>query len=136
VKILIVDDDRAVSDFFAHVAKVRGHEDIDTVYSGEEALTRVLRRDYDLITLDIRMPGLSGLEVVALLRTTCPHAVIAIISGYIPDEVPGEVAGCADVLLAKPVGTAVFSQLLDGVEEISRTLTRVRSLGAPLPRAR
>lgn len=132
MKILIVDDERIVSDFFAQLAKVRGFTDIETVGSGEEALTRVIRTTYDLITLDIQMPGLSGLEIIAMLRNMCPHAIIAIISGYIPEEISTEVAGCADVMIAKPVSIDTFNRLLDSAEQIRDAMSKLSALGASL----
>ena len=129
MKILIIDDEQIVSDFFVQLAKARGCADIDTVASGEEALAQVIRQNYDLITLDIRMPGVSGLEIIAMLRNMCPHAIIAIISGYIPEEMSSEVAGCADVMIPKPVDIDTFNQLLDGAEQIRQAMDRIRTLG-------
>jgi len=129
VRILIVDDEKIVSDFFAQLARVRGYKDVETVASGEEALTKVIRRNYDLITLDIQMPGLSGLEIIAMLRNMCPHAIIAIISGFIPDEMSAEMAGCADVLISKPVSIDTFNQLLACAEQIQTAMGRLAGLG-------
>jgi CheY-like chemotaxis protein len=129
VKILIIDDEQIVSDFYAKVAQTRGHTDIEAVASGEEALTRVIRTNYDLITLDIQMPGVSGLEIIAMLRNMCPHAVIALISGYIPDEISEEVAGCADVMISKPVNIDTFHKLLDNTEQIVQVMEQIKSLG-------
>ena len=129
MKILIIDDEKSVSDYFMQVARTRGHADIDTVSSGEEALTQVIRKDYDLITLDLQMPGVSGLEIIAMLRNMCPHAVISVISGYLPNEISDEVAGCVDVLIEKPVSVATFSQLLEAAEQICEAMDRIRLLG-------
>lgn len=129
MKILIIDDEQIVSDFFIQLARTRGYEDIDTVGSAEEALTQVIRTDYDLITLDVQMPGVSGLEIIAMVRNMCPHAIIAIISGYIPEEISSEVAGCADVMIPKPVDIDTFNQLLDGAEQIRQAMDRIRTLG-------
>ena len=103
MRILMVDDDAQVVNFLREAARAAGHTDVDTAGSGDEALVKVIRGSYDLITLDIRMPGLSGLEVLAPVRDMCPHAVIAIVSGYIPEDPATDLAGCADVLISKPV---------------------------------
>ena len=129
MRILIVDDEQSIGHFFSRLAMSRGHTNVDTASSGEEAMTRVIRQSYDLITLDIQMPGASGLEIISMLRNMCPHAVIAIISGYIPDEISREVAGCADVMIPKPINMESFSQLLEGTEQISQVLKQIRSLG-------
>ena len=127
--ILIVDDEPTITQFFTRLASLRGFVDIDAASTGEEALSYVLRRSYDLITVDIRMPGVSGLEIIAMLRNMNPHAVIAIISGFIPDEMSDEVAGCVDVMIPKPVSVEAFNELLDGADTIAQTMERVRLLG-------
>ena len=129
MKLLIVDDEKIVSDFFVQLAKLRGYTDIDAVASGEEALTRVIRHNYNLITLDIQMPGVSGLEIIAMLRNMCPHAVIAIISGFIPEEISTEIAGCADVIIPKPVNIETFHKLLDSAAQIEEAIAQLPSLG-------
>ncbi len=129
MKILIVDDEPAVVEFFSQVAKAEGHEDLDTASSGEEALAQVVRADYDLITLDINMPGASGLEILSLLRNLCPHAIIAIVSGHVPDEVSSEVAGCVDVMIDKPASLETFTSLLDGAARICATMEEIHLLG-------
>ena len=129
MRILIVDDEPSVAGFFSRLAAVHGFTDIDTVSTAEEAVTQVLRERYDLITLDIRMPGASGLEIIAVLRNMNPHAVIAVISGHIPEQIPDEILSCLDTILAKPVPLEIFTQLLEGALQVSDTMTRIRDLG-------
>ena len=129
MKILIIDDEPAVSAFFSQVAATRGYETIDTVGLAEDAVTRVLRQSYDIITVDINLPGISGLEIIAVLRDMNPHAIICVISGFVPDEIPEEVRGCLDVLIEKPVSVDTFAELLDGAMRISDTLEQIRAVG-------
>lgn len=130
MQILIVDDEKDVSDFFAKLSRAQGYADVDTVASAQEAVARVMRTSYDLITLDISMPGASGLEIVAMLRNMCPHAIIALISGYLPDAVSGEVASCVDVMISKPVPLDSFNRLLDAAARISDIVQEVQLLGS------
>ena len=129
MKILIVDDDSEVVAFFSQVADIKGYTDIDVAFSAEDALTQVIRETYDLITLDILMPGASGLEILTLLRNLCPHAVIAIISGHIPEEISPEATGCTDVILDKPVDMETFHRLLESASRVSEAMEQVRLLG-------
>lgn len=129
MQILIVDDDPTITQFFTRLATLRGYADIDEANTAEEALSQVLRRTYDLITVDIRMPGVSGLEIIGMLRNMNPHAVIALVSGFIPDEITEEVAGCVDVLVPKPVSVQTFDELLDAAGLIAQTMERIRLLG-------
>lgn len=129
MKLLIVDDEENIVAFFSALARAHGQVDIDTAGSGEEALTRVLRKAYDLITLDIHMPGASGLEVIAMLRNMNPHAIIALVSGYLPEDISSEVASCADLMLPKPVSVTTFNQLLASADQISQIMGQIRLLG-------
>ncbi len=129
MKILIVDDEEAITSFFSQLAEINGFSDIDTVGSGEEAMTQVLRKSYDVVTLDIQMPGASGLEIIAMLRNMCPHAIIAVISGFIPEEISDEVAGCIDVMIPKPVSVQTFTTLLQKAQQIQGAMDEIRSLG-------
>ena len=129
MKILIVDDEETVTSYFSQLAQIRGVEEVDTVSSGEDAMTQVIRKNYDLITLDIQMPGASGLEIIAMLRNMCPHAIIAVISGFIPEEISSEVAGCVDVLIPKPVNVDTFNRLMDNADQICQALNNIRDLG-------
>jgi CheY-like chemotaxis protein len=129
VNILIIDDEKVISDFFMKLAQVDGNNQVDTATSSEEALTQVLRKDYNLITLDIQMPGSSGLEVVAMLRNINPRAVIAIITGFLPEEISVEVETCVDVIIPKPVETLLFNQLLKDAGLICQAMDQIRHLG-------
>lgn len=126
---LIVDDDQALIHFLTQAVVARGHQEVYSAKSAEAALGEVVLRDYQLITLDIQMPGASGLEVLPLMRNMCPHAVIAIISGHIPDEVIDGLAGCADVLLDKPVALETFFELVDSAHQIGEYLGKIQKMG-------
>ena len=129
MRILIVDDDEDVLAFFSETARSSGHTDIDTASSAEAALACAIRSKYDLITLDIRMPGASGLEILSMLRNMSPHAVIALVSGYFTDPMPEHTAGCADVLISKPVGFEKLTGLLKGAHRIVETMDDIEALG-------
>lgn len=90
-----------------------------------------LRSNFDLITLDVRMPGVSGLEIIGVVRNMNPHAVIAVISGFIPEEIPEEVMSCVDVMLPKPVSVETFNALLDGALQLAETMEGIRLMGEP-----
>ena len=101
MNVLIVDDEKRISDFLMNFARSQGYTDVDTVASANEAMVQAMRQRYDLITLDLSMPDASGLEIIGMLRNMCPHAIIVIISGFLPETVTSEVAGSVDVILAK-----------------------------------
>ncbi len=66
-RVLIVDDDPGILDVVSYALKNEGYE-ADTVENGEKALDALGRESYDLLILDLMMPGTSGLEVCRKLR--------------------------------------------------------------------
>jgi hypothetical protein len=62
------------------------------------------------------------------IRNMCPHAIIAVISGHIPDDFTNELAGCADLLMHKPVNLVNFNKLIDGALKIAETLDNIKTL--------
>lgn len=117
MKMLIVDDESTITKFLSEVARTQDIKQVDVAFSAEEAMTFVIRNHYDLITLDLHMPGASGLEVLALIRNMCPHAIIAIISGKITSEMLPDMGGCVDLVIHKPAPVDVLINLLKLVVE-------------------
>lgn len=67
-KILCVDDDPEVLRFIERCLKTEGY-DVDACSSGEEALLRLMSREYGLVLLDVAMPGLDGWEVCRQIKS-------------------------------------------------------------------
>lgn len=79
--ILIVDDEAGVRASLAGVLRDEGYT-VDAVESGEACLEQVTRRAYDLLLLDIWLPGLDGLDTLARLRERRVDAQVIMISGH------------------------------------------------------
>ena len=127
--VLIVDDSQDVITLFEDAALFQGCTEINTARSGEEALAFVMCGEYDLLSLDLQMPGVSGLQSLPMLRIQCPHAIIAIISGNIPENPPRELTANADVLIPKPVSVSTFKRLLSCTARIAAAREEIQSLG-------
>ncbi|USB33654.1 response regulator transcription factor [Paenibacillus sp. YPG26] len=67
-KILIVDDERSIAEMMATVLRKEGFTHIDLVFDGEAALAACGQQRYEMILLDVMMPGLSGLEICPFIR--------------------------------------------------------------------
>ncbi len=111
MKILIVDDNPDAAKILAEAAELFGCEQIDTVETGEDAIGKAIMEEYDLISLDIRMPGVSGLEALSVIRGIRAHSILAIVSAYTKDIDPDALAS-ADVVLTKPVSLKTFQEIL------------------------
>lgn len=96
---LVVDDDRTIGRLLTDFLRHRGHQVWDAG-SGTEALALAGERRFDVIFLDIVMPGMSGIEVLRRLKDLAPSTAIIMISG-ISDEttaVESMALGAADFI--------------------------------------
>jgi DNA-binding NtrC family response regulator len=80
VRILIVDDEPAICNVFEEFLAQEGY-DIDTAYSGEEALEILTAQRHDLVLLDLKMPGMGGLEVLKEIRKRSYQVGVVVITG-------------------------------------------------------
>jgi DNA-binding response OmpR family regulator len=80
-KILVVDDEEAIRDLYRMELEDAGYE-VKTAASGEEALKEVAAFSPDLVVLDIKMPGMSGLEVLGKIRETWKALPVILCSAY------------------------------------------------------
>ena len=69
IRVLLVEDDPMVSKFHEHyLGQIKGFEIVDKARTGEDALDFLTTKDYDLILLDIFMPGMDGLQLLKQIR--------------------------------------------------------------------
>jgi DNA-binding NtrC family response regulator len=101
--ILVVDDDGMMRSFFAGVLKEEGYA-VDAAGQGKEGLEALNRSDFDLVLTDLRMPDISGLELMREGRKVRPGARWIIVTAYgsIGNAVEAMRAGASDYL-TKPL---------------------------------
>ena len=89
--ILIVDDEKETVDHIEFFLKRVIECQVDTANSGEKAFDLIQKKDYDLVFLDIRMPGLSGIDVIKKVKAikTLPDTLV--ITGYVDPEIGEQV---------------------------------------------
>jgi CheY-like chemotaxis protein len=102
-KVLVVDDDPVVGKSFDRVLSGKGYAVI-TARNGEEALSKISNEKYDVVFTDIKMPGISGLEVAERIKASQPWLPVVIVTGYGSDayEARAEAAGVSG-FLRKPL---------------------------------
>ena len=117
MRILIVEDERALCDTLAKSLKQKGYE-VDACYDGDSALDWLLAEKYDLILLDLNLPGRDGMELLKALRERDRETRVLILSARsrISDKVEGLDCGANDYLV-KPFH-------LEELEARVRSLTR------------
>jgi DNA-binding response OmpR family regulator len=120
MRILIVEDELPVARQIASALTEAGH-DPKRVHDGEAALDEVTRAPFDLIVLDIRLPGIDGFEVLRRLRAQhlASRVLLLTARGAVDDRVTGLQLG-ADDYLPKPFA-------------MQELVARVRALGRRYP---
>ena len=97
-RILIVEDEEKIARFIELELEHEGYS-ADKAFDGREGLDRALGGDYDLIILDIMLPGLSGIEVLRRLRRTSDVPVILLTArDSVSDKVMGLDMGANDYI--------------------------------------
>lgn len=80
-RILVIDDDEAIRKSFVLTLEDEGYQ-VDTAESGERGLVMKRSSDYDLIFLDLKMPGMDGVETLRRLRKIDRDVPIYIITAF------------------------------------------------------
>jgi DNA-binding NtrC family response regulator len=103
MKILVVDDDRRIVKTTCDILKIKGHEAI-AAYSGEEGVEKVGMDAPDCVLMDIKMPGISGVEALKRMKALVPALPVVLVSAYATDDLleEGKRAG-AYAILNKPL---------------------------------
>ena len=99
MRLLIVEDEKELCDTVAKSLYGAGYE-VDTCYDGDEALDYILSDDYDLIVLDLNLPGTDGMDILRELRKKNEETKVLILSArsQIADKVEGLDAGANDYM--------------------------------------
>ena len=133
-KILVVDDDPVIGKSFDRVLSGKGYAVI-TAANGEEALGKLRSEAYDLVFTDIKMPGISGIEVAERVKASQPWLPVVIVTGYGSgdNEARATAAGVAG-FLRKPLSP----DMIEGTTERALAATAAapaEAAAAPAPAA-
>jgi len=106
MRILYVEDEKFLADAVIHLLK-KSDIEADWVADGEEGLSLALKPNYDAIVLDVMLPSLSGLDILAAIRKRGVKTPVIMLSalGEVEDKIKGLETG-ADDYLAKPFKTS------------------------------
>ena len=108
-KVLIVDDEPRVREVFKEFCEATRSVEVDLAENGVEAVEKVKKNQYDLVTMDLIMPEMSGVEAVTRIKEARPHLPVIVITGNATERLIKQ-AGVegASSLLYKPVLMANF----------------------------
>jgi len=113
MNILIVDDEPQVAEVLAKSLGRQGHR-TTVVHSGEDALKLIGTAAPDALFLDVSMPGINGLEVLAEVRRTRPQLAVVVITGHATPEEVEQVKklGAVDVI-PKPAALTHYHRAIE-----------------------
>lgn len=117
-RILVVDDEQVSRDSLAAWLKEDGHQ-VDTASSGPVAVALARATDYALYFIDLRLPGINGLQVMAQIRDLHPEASVVIITAFatVDTAVDAMKQGAEDYLV-KPFNPHEISLLVERLIEV------------------
>jgi two-component system nitrogen regulation response regulator GlnG len=135
MRVLVADDEASIRFVLREALEADGHE-ITDVDNGESAAELLGSQDFDLAFLDIRMPGMTGLEVLEQIRATGTSTAVVIITAQntMDNAVEAMKRGALDYL-TKPFGLAEVSALAEKASSSQALQREVRELRREMGRA-
>ena len=117
-RVLLVDDEEEFVSALSERLRLRGIE-ADSALNGEEALARLVEKEFEVVILDVMMPGLGGLEVLRQIKTTHPNTQVILLTGHgsTREGIEGMRLGAFDYLI-KPVD---IEEMLAKMKEAAKT---------------
>jgi DNA-binding NtrC family response regulator len=112
LSVLIVDDDKEMADTLADILTVEGFK-AKVAYSGEDAVKMIQGNGFDCVVADIKMPGISGVELNQLIKESKPDLPMVLMTAYSVDSLvqQGEENGVITTL-TKPLDIGALLLLL------------------------
>jgi len=119
INLLIIDDEVVIQQSCTDIFSEKSNRyEIDTVSSGEKALTILEEKHFDIILTDLKMPGLPGLKLISTIKEKFPNIAIIVITGYatVKTAVESMKLGAVD-FIPKPFTS---DEIFDAVEKMAK----------------
>ena len=115
-KILVVDDEPTIRETLAEMLDTEDRE-VMTAASGEEALALIQKETFDLMLLDLVMPGLGGLQVMEKTRQLAPNTIIIMLTahGTLSSAIQAMRQGAHDYLLKPASAPSIMASVEEGL---------------------
>ncbi len=116
-RILVADDDAVIREGLRRVLSAEGYQ-VEAVSNGRAALERLEEKKFKLLVTDLKMPGMSGLEVLRSIRTLQPELPVVLITGYaaIDNAVEAMKNGATDYLSKPFANEEIVSKVKHAIE--------------------
>ncbi|MEN8211889.1 MAG: response regulator [Thermodesulfobacteriota bacterium] len=113
INVLIADDEKKFTDTLAKRLEMRNFT-VTTVYSGEAAIEMTGKINFDVIVLDVQMPGITGIDVLKQIKNKTPLTPVIMLTGEatVDNAIKGMKLGAFDFLI-KPTDTERLTKKLN-----------------------
>lgn len=119
-RVLVVDDDPEIGTLFRKVLATRS-QTVSIARDGYEAIQKISDDKYELIFLDVRLPGMDGVETLEKIRSISPDSIVVMMSGYsVEEEIKRAIDMGAQDFIRKPFED--IDQIMT-IEEVARYLS-------------
>lgn len=118
-RVLLVDDEEEFVSALSERLELRGIE-VDSALNGEDALAIMVEKTFEVVILDVMMPGLGGLEVLKQIKSAYPNTQVILLTGHgaTKEGIEGMRLGAFDYLI-KPVD---IEEMHEKMKEAARTV--------------
>jgi len=126
--ILVVDDESAIRYSITKTLQRVGYQ-VDSAASGEEAIQKMQQQPFDVVLTDIRMPGISGVDLLGKVKEQAPDAIVILLTGYasLDTAVESLRLGAHDYLIKPSSSQDIRDSVARGIER-AHNLKRRRAL--------
>lgn len=143
IKVLICDDQQLVSEGLATILKASPHiEVVGVAHNGDEALVLTEKHQPQVVLMDLKMPGMSGVEATLEIRNRFPNVRVLVLTTYALDEWVADAirAGASGYLLKDISGEKLIESVLGTAQgktyldpDVAGNLLQLLAQGKPLP---
>jgi DNA-binding NtrC family response regulator len=116
-RVLVVDDEDALRTVLGNELSGEGYE-VDTASDGDEAISKVQNKKFDLLLLDIKMPKVDGFEVLRFVKKNMPAMKVIMLTGF---------ADLKNAIESKKLGAEDFVSKPYDLVDLLTTIERVLS---------
>ena len=115
MRVLVVDDEKLIRDVIKEYLLLEKIE-VEEASNGEEALNKVKQENFDIIIMDIKMPGINGIKALELIKNENPNKEIIMLTAYDDFEFVHKVLvlGGSDYII-KPIKPDKLIEIVDNI---------------------
>lgn len=122
VSVLVVDDTDHVRRMLVEMLKLDGFDVVGEAVDGADAVAVAAQANPDVIVMDLRMPGVDGIEATRQIKATRPAQVVILYTAYLDRAIEDE---------ARAAGVTICLGKIEGLQQLERELSRLTMEFAP-----